>query len=184
MGYFPNWSFMEANLGLNPSFAWREIWETQKLLKVGQQWRMGDGKSIKIWRGRLIPSFDILNLDSKLEMEDSWNDTTDTLLDANFRWNEQKIWSIFNPWVTTHILKIKLGETTWPNTRIWSEERFGLFSVKNTYCLIKDSHQNYLGDYSTTIASTHLWKKIWSLKIPHKIKIFLACLSRCSTDPQ
>lgn len=85
--YFPNWSFIEATLGPNLSFAWRAIWETQKLLKLGQKWWMGDGRSIKIWKDRWMLEFDTLNPYSNVKMENGWDDTIDTLLDTNFKWD-------------------------------------------------------------------------------------------------
>lgn len=86
--YFPNGSFMEAKLGPNPSYAWRGIWETQKLLNVGQQWRVGDGRSIKIWKDRWVSGFDLLNPNLNPGITIGWDDTVDLLLDANFKWNE------------------------------------------------------------------------------------------------
>ena len=33
--YFPNCSFMEAELGCNPSFVWRSLLEARELIRVG-----------------------------------------------------------------------------------------------------------------------------------------------------
>jgi hypothetical protein len=50
--YYPNGSFQSANLGRRPSYAWRSIWASRKLLQEGMRWRVGDGKSIRIWHDR------------------------------------------------------------------------------------------------------------------------------------
>ena len=42
--YIPNYSFMEAEMGNNPSFVWRSLLETRS----DTVWKVGDGKSIKI----------------------------------------------------------------------------------------------------------------------------------------
>lgn len=170
--YFPNGCFMEVHLGPNPSYAWREIWETQKILKAGQQWRVEDGRSIKIWQDKWVLGFDQLNQSPRSELYNGWDDIVDTLLDANFKWHEEKIWSMFNPQIATQILRINLGDTQWSNTRIWSGERSILFSIKSVYYLIKIGQQSCLGDTSTTTDSIPLWKKIWSSKILQKFKIF------------
>jgi hypothetical protein len=47
--YFPTTGFLEAPLGAWPSFAWRSLINSKELLKQGLIWRVGDGRSIKIW---------------------------------------------------------------------------------------------------------------------------------------
>lgn len=49
---------------------------------------------------------------------DGGNETVDTLLDDNFKWDMQRFWSMFNPHVATKILKIKLGEVLRLDIRI------------------------------------------------------------------
>ena len=46
--YFPNYSFMEAELGYNPSFVWRSLLEARELIRAATVWKVGDGKSIKV----------------------------------------------------------------------------------------------------------------------------------------
>jgi hypothetical protein len=41
--YFPQFSFLEAQLGFKPSYAWRSIFNARELLVEGLQWRVGDG---------------------------------------------------------------------------------------------------------------------------------------------
>jgi hypothetical protein len=54
--YFPNGTFMESNMGNNPSFAWRSIWNAKKLLQAGLLWRIGNGQTIHIWGDRWLPT--------------------------------------------------------------------------------------------------------------------------------
>ncbi|KAF5458601.1 hypothetical protein F2P56_022622 [Juglans regia] len=53
--YFPHSSFMIASLGKCPSYTWRGIWEARKLLEAGCRWRIGNGKSVDIWKDTWIP---------------------------------------------------------------------------------------------------------------------------------
>ena len=46
--YFPNCSFMEAELGCNPSFVWRSLLEARELIRAGTTWQVGDGQSIEV----------------------------------------------------------------------------------------------------------------------------------------
>ncbi|GAV65580.1 hypothetical protein CFOL_v3_09095 [Cephalotus follicularis] len=40
--------------GNNPSYTWRSIMAAQNIIKFGMKWRVGDGKSIKLWRHKWI----------------------------------------------------------------------------------------------------------------------------------
>lgn len=40
---------MNANLGHNPSFTWRGIWQARIVLKQGIRWKIGDGRHVKVW---------------------------------------------------------------------------------------------------------------------------------------
>jgi hypothetical protein len=54
--YFPRSSFLEGSLGNKPSFAWRSIFNAIQLLNQGLVWRVGDGRSIKVWGDRWLPT--------------------------------------------------------------------------------------------------------------------------------
>ncbi|KAI8534858.1 hypothetical protein RHMOL_Rhmol10G0129300 [Rhododendron molle] len=44
--YFNNRSFMEAELGSNPSWVWRSTWGSKKVLTTGIQWSIGNGEHV------------------------------------------------------------------------------------------------------------------------------------------
>ena len=48
--YFPNGSFMDANMGSSPSFVWRSLIKGRKVLQAGCLWRVGDGHNISIYQ--------------------------------------------------------------------------------------------------------------------------------------
>jgi hypothetical protein len=53
--YYHRGSFLQAKVGSRPSFAWRSILAARDLFKEGILWRIGDGKSVAIWKDRWIP---------------------------------------------------------------------------------------------------------------------------------
>lgn len=53
--YYPTHSFLEANLGSNPSFIWRSILAGKDLLKIGLTRRIGSGSDSKIWDCPWLP---------------------------------------------------------------------------------------------------------------------------------
>jgi hypothetical protein len=53
--YYKGGSFLEVKKGSRPSLVWRSIHVARELLMEGLCWRVGNGKSIKIWRDKWIP---------------------------------------------------------------------------------------------------------------------------------
>ena len=47
--YFPNCSFMTAQLGSNLSFVWRSLLAARDIIFNGSKWRVGDGKTVGIY---------------------------------------------------------------------------------------------------------------------------------------
>ena len=45
---------MESKLGNNSSFTWRSIWATKRNLEKVLCWRVGNGRSIRIWKDSWI----------------------------------------------------------------------------------------------------------------------------------
>ena len=41
--YFPNCSFMGAELGNNPSYVWRSLLAARNIIREGSKWKVGDG---------------------------------------------------------------------------------------------------------------------------------------------
>ncbi|XP_028119122.1 uncharacterized protein LOC114316623 [Camellia sinensis] len=52
--YYPHTTFLQANVGSNPSFTWRSIFNARPLLEVELRWRVGDGRSIQIWGDKWV----------------------------------------------------------------------------------------------------------------------------------
>lgn len=52
--YFPQASFLNAQLGHQPSFIWQSFWNARSLLKKGLSWRVGDGNRISIWNDKWV----------------------------------------------------------------------------------------------------------------------------------
>lgn len=53
--YFPRNSFLQASMGKNPSYYWRDLIWGQELLKTGLGWRIGIGNEISIRQDNWIP---------------------------------------------------------------------------------------------------------------------------------
>lgn len=94
-----------------------------------------------------------------------------SLLDNNTnQWDTQKIWSVFDGRVAVSILKVDLGCSRQSDKWIWTTERSGNFSVKSAYHLLQNCREE--GESSTASHQKSIWKHIWKIKTPQKIKLF------------
>jgi hypothetical protein len=89
--YFPQTSFLEAKLGSKPSYVWMSIFNARGLLVEGLQWRVGDGRLIKILGEKWLPtpsSYSVQSTPRSLTV----NCLVADLIDHELRkWNEELI---------------------------------------------------------------------------------------------
>lgn len=94
--YYKNGSLLEAKLGHGPSLVWRSLWSALGLIRAGVKWRVGDGRTIKIWKDSWLPipiSFSTQAGDQNLEENDKVQKLL--MLDSN-GWNEELVKACFN----------------------------------------------------------------------------------------
>ena len=93
--YYKGESFLNSRLGRRPSYAWRSIWNAKKLLEEGLVWRVGDGKSIKIWGDCWIPSPTSYSIQSPIRILDREAKVSAPVDESSMWWNTSLIHSIF-----------------------------------------------------------------------------------------
>ena len=54
--YFPHSNFIHATIGNNPSYTWWSILATQSIVREGLRWRVGNGRDIRIWEDKWLPT--------------------------------------------------------------------------------------------------------------------------------
>ncbi|KAK5776456.1 hypothetical protein PVK06_044415 [Gossypium arboreum] len=54
--YYSTTIFTGSELGNQPSFMWRIVWEAKGLLRMGCGWQVGNGSSVSIWDDAWLPS--------------------------------------------------------------------------------------------------------------------------------
>lgn len=72
------------------------------------------------------------------------------------------------------ILKIKIPYNACQDYVAWNFEKSGLFSVKSAYRLaMRTEHgEGEIGTSSTPPDGRKVWKDLWYIKVPEKIKVF------------
>ena len=155
------------------SFAWKSILRSKNLIERNARWRIGNGKSIRIFHdawlpnsndGRILFHRDVLAPDA----------TVDMLLDPHSgQWNLNLIDQCFFPTDAKIIKSLPLCFVPQIDSLVWPAERSGQFSVKWGYkCLCNDPYVSE-SDSESTEVHRGLWKGVWRLNILGKIKHFL-----------
>ena len=52
---FPNYSFLDADIGHNPSYVWRSLLMASDILVEGTKWRVGDDRKIDVTSHKWLP---------------------------------------------------------------------------------------------------------------------------------
>ena len=97
-----------------------------------------------------------------------------SLIDEDTRgWKVEKVRRFFLPFEAETILNIPLSFSLPEDSIMWMGNKRGVFTVKSAYyvalLLVEKSE---VGECSTSDCRTHLWKKMWQLRLPAKIRIF------------
>ena len=170
--FFPNGSILDAKEG-NGSFAWKSILKGRDVIKKGLQWRVGNGDSIHIFHDvwlptprpqKVISSYSPLGYDAKVSV----------LIDHDkCCWREYVIDSSFLAHEASLIKAIPLSLDSCEDVLFWPRNSNGLYSVKSGYKLLLECEMND-GPSSFDLSLTKkVWKGIWNLKIPNRVKSLL-----------
>jgi hypothetical protein len=166
--YFPKNSFFEANIGNNPSFAWRSIWRARQVLFYGCTWQIGDGSKIKIMHEPWLRNSDESCLKAP-QSHNVYNLTVHHLMLPNMKkWDVAKINSLFPIEVAKDIVAVPLLEVVKEDRLVWREEKDGKYSVRSGYRkFLKERGSSYV------VQDTDGWSGIWRIHAPPKAKHLL-----------
>lgn len=164
--YYPKGNFLSAKIGSSPSYVWRSVLESQAIIKKGIGCRVGNGNSINIESDPWLPvdNDPFIHTDSEsirgqkvsslFSMEDN-------------SWDTELVEDIFGSRDASIILSIPVDkevEDSW----YWRNDKFGNFIVKSAYLMLEGTYNN-----ASSADNSGFWCKLWNLKIPPKVKIFL-----------
>ncbi|KAA3479552.1 reverse transcriptase [Gossypium australe] len=167
--YFPDEQFLNSRLGNSSSYTWKSIWATKDVLRNGLIWRASTGSNISINYDAWIPNASNFRLSTEVEsMRDHF---VNTLIDDNERiWKEDLIEDTFAEEDAVRILQISLADIPHDDYLAWRGEASGGFSVRSAYKLLHTTDE-FLRAYALQTSYKNLYKKLWLLNLPTKIKI-------------
>ncbi|XP_075640643.1 uncharacterized protein LOC142612431 [Castanea sativa] len=171
--YFPSCTFMEAELGTNPSFVWRSLLQAREVITKGSIWEVGDGRSIGVsshkWLPRPPQFLDGVNTCLKVR---------DLVSEETNKWNLSLLTATFTQSTVKDILRCKKGALNSRDSLKWKESKNRVFSVRTAYHVALRLNKPLTGEHSLEAHDQRMWKKLWSLNIPPKVRTFIwrACL--------
>ena len=129
--FFPNCSVMEAASQSSASYAWKSIIRGREVIRKGAIWRIGNGKSVDIWRDRWLPlkhSPKILSPRRNMGSEAK----VCSFIDQDQRcWKLDVLVTSLMAFEAAMVRSIPLCHTDQPNVLIWPHNPNGEYSVKS-----------------------------------------------------
>ena len=144
-----------------------------EVVRRGMRWRVGNGRLIHIWNDKWLPTPTTYKVVFPPCDFDDYP-MVSAFIDHDTRgWKVDLVKSIFLPFEADTILNIPISYNLLEDKLIWAGNRKGVFTVKSAYYvalnMVVSSNE---GESSFGDPWERLWKKIWHLNIPSKIKIF------------
>ncbi|KAM6568954.1 hypothetical protein CsatB_016939 [Cannabis sativa] len=178
--YFPHGSYLDAELGKNPSFIWRSIWAAQDLVRKGARRSVADGSSISILKDPWLPHdtnpYVVTTHPGLVDKQVS------NLLNVGERsWDMEILNDMFEERDISLIKNIQLSSSSFVDSWCWNMETSGFYSVKSAYKFLQSSSGNWL-----FTQDDRGWKQLWQISVPSKVHHFLwkACSGCLPTKVQ
>jgi hypothetical protein len=176
--YFPDCDVWDAPQTRSASYTWRSICHGMILVKKGIRWSVGDGKKIKLLTDNWIPN--VLPGSFKTLSPIPDGATVESLLkDDHSSWDADVVRAVFEEEVANQVLQVPVSRRGGEDSVSWPYTKFGVYTVCSAYNLARTvkffvERSKHGGDSSSTSGSDGLlWKKLWSIKAPGKMKINL-----------
>ena len=170
--YFPNGNILDAPIHPKCSYAWRSILTARGVIEKGAIWRVGSGQMIDVWHHKWL-----LDLNhSKIISPNANNDVRrvcDLFLPGTQTWDSGRLASCFLPWEADIVRKIQVCADGEEDILIWPLTADGDYSVRSAYRMLVDNENRVLPSSSAPNVDGLVWKKIWKVRVPHKIRHFL-----------
>ena len=88
--YFPKCSFIDAELGSNPSYVWRSLLAAREIIWEGSKWKVGDGNTIGVTTHRWLSHRPVFLGEQQIGLK------VKDLIDNNtMQWDREKIFYLF-----------------------------------------------------------------------------------------
>jgi hypothetical protein len=143
------------------------------ILTEGMIWRVADGKTVRIWEDRWIPSVSTNRIQSPNFSFPS-NARVSELIDYDKRWwNVQILQEHFSEEEIEKICGLAICPGRRSDQLVWGGTKNGVYSVRSGYHLAKEGAQRDEASCSSWKSNEELWRLIWRLRGPKALQMFI-----------
>jgi hypothetical protein len=165
--YFPKSSLFDAQLGHNPSYAWRGIWKSRHILMNGCRWIVGNGTKIKVMNDPWLRDRDNAWVQSP-QVQGVHDLTVNDLMFPNLKvWDNAKIMSLFPVNVANSIVDIPLFDDIVEDKLIWVDSLDGEYKVRSGYNMILNVIGRVVAD-----VNHDGWNCLWRIHAPPRLNTY------------
>lgn len=118
--YFPMCDFLEADMGRQPSYAWRSLMAAQALVRRGMRWQVWDGERIQVWKDKWLPNPSTYKVVTPENLGPGVTWVRDIIDGDRMEWRADLIRQTFMPQDVDAILSIPLSANRARDRLIWA----------------------------------------------------------------
>ena len=173
--YYPHGNILIAGPKSGSSFTWQSVLAGLATFKRGYIWRVGNGDNIKIWDDPWIPASPSRKIVSPRGMA-AYTRVSELISPITGQWDATKLNETFNVVDVTRILQIPINNQGFEDFIAWHFTPSGRYTVRSGYHIQWRHQFGALAGQLALLGCSVLnpvWKTVWQLKIPKKIKKFM-----------
>ncbi|CAN6543682.1 unnamed protein product [Malus baccata var. baccata] len=161
--------------GGRASWVWASLLAGREILREGAHWQIIDGNDTRVWVGRWLPPIPLGRPSPLGSVQVSKNLKVKSLIcPESGDWDLDFLKPFLADSEVEAILDLHIGDPTLKDILVWPYEKRGSYSVKSGYywCINRTIDRSLQSIRAVSIPST-LWKTVWKLKVPPKIRTFM-----------
>ena len=139
---------------------WRSLWGTKYLVQAGMFWRVGDGKSIKIWGDKWVESTSTGKILAPVRLLGENAKVSALIDDTTHWWNYELIREIFPEEEAKRIYSMVLSPLGKADQVVWAGTKKGIFTVCSAYHMAKELAEANKGECSNAGSKERMWQII------------------------
>ncbi|KAL8148945.1 hypothetical protein AgCh_006084 [Apium graveolens] len=166
--YFPSSNVLKAGKWSGSSFVWHSIWTAKEELCNGFRWVLGNDKDIVATKDPWLRKKSDFRVENSA-VYDGRDETISSLFIPNEKqWNVRLIKDRFVKEDADVILAVPIPQREVMDRVAWIDSPNGIYSAKSGYRFWYN-----LKFRTNAVPQSVGWKKVWHLRIPNKIKVFI-----------
>ncbi|KAL0011083.1 hypothetical protein SO802_006191 [Lithocarpus litseifolius] len=145
---------------------------SQEIVNRSLRWQVGNGKRIRIWEDKWIPTPSTFRINSPSNHLPREALVSSLINNRSATWKSKVVKHVFLQHEADAILSIPLSQYLPEDKLVWVGTQNGMFTVLSAYKLAMESLLGPHNAGNSNQGLKPLWKRIWSVNVPSKIKCF------------